>query len=251
LKEARLDLYLQTYLTLANPADSFRVSREILAADPDSGLGLYWCTVILPELPGVAPDALDAGEKAARQLLERVNVYFKPDNKPASVDAAQWQKKAAVTEALAHRSLGWASWQRGNLAAAEDEFTKSLTKNPDNAQVSAWLGIVLSLENGKQVPALWQLAQASNPASAGMISEEQRRQVNGVLEHVYASYHGSLDGLDDLKKASATKAFPDPAFTIDSATMVAARHAEEELSLTNPELAAWLSIRRQLTAADG
>lgn len=251
LKAARLELYLQTYLTLAKPAESFRISREILAADPNSGLGSYWCSVILPEVPNVTPDGLDAGEKAAQQLIEHANVYFKMENKPASVDPAQWQKKAVVTEALAHRALGWANWQRGDLAAAEIEFTKSLAKDPDNTQVSAWLGIVLSLETGKQVAALWQLARASNPASANIISEEQRRQVNGILEHVYASYHGSLDGLDDLRKASAARAVPDDAFTIDSANIVAARRAEQELSLTNPELAAWLSIRRQLTAADG
>jgi hypothetical protein len=251
LKEARLELYLQTYLSLANPADAFRASRELLATDPANPIGVYWCTLLLPELPETSPEALTAGERAARQLLDRANDYFKPANKPASIDAAQWQEKEAVAEALAHRSLGWASWQHGDLGTAEDEFTKSLNKNPEDLQVSAWLGIVMSLENGKQIPALWQLARATNATSSHPMPEEQRRQVNEMLEHVYASYHGGLDGLEDLQKSASAKVFPDPAFTIDSATTVAARRAEEELSLTNPELAAWLAIRRQLIAPDG
>lgn len=81
------------------------------------------------------------------------------------------------------------------------------------------------------------------------LPEEQRRQASTMLEHVYASYHGGLDGLDDLRKASASSIFPAAGFAIDSATTVAARRAEAELSLTNPELAAWLAIRQQLQAA--
>jgi tetratricopeptide (TPR) repeat protein len=251
LREARLELYLQTYQALANPAESFRISREILAADRNSALGLYWCTVLFPELHSQTPETLSAGETAARQLLASSNTYFAPDKKPASVNAAEWQKTAAATEALADRALGWAGWQKGDLAAAEDEFTKSLGKNPQDAQVSAWLGIVLSLESGKQMPAVWHLARATSMSGGNALPDEQRRDATKMLEQIYMSHHGSLDGLDDVRKASATNAFPDPAFTIDSATTVAARRAEAELSLTNPELATWLAMRRQLEAPDG
>ncbi len=251
LDEARLKLYLETYQALGDPAHMFAVSRQLLSDHPGSAVGLYWCTVVLPELPGASPETLDAGEKAARQLLDGLNTYFNRDRKPASVTDAEWQKQASGAEVLAHRSLGWVNWQRGNLAAAEDEFTKTLAKDPHDAEVSSWLGIVLSLENGKQIEALWQLARASNAEQGSNLPEEQRRQVNAMLEHVYASFHGGLDGLDDIRKASAASVFPVAGFSVDTATTVAARRSEAQLSLTNPELAAWLAIRRQLEAPDG
>lgn len=250
LREARFELYLETYQAMGDPARMFGVSRQILADHPGSPVGLYWCTVLLPELPSASPESLDAGEKAARDLISGLGGYFNADRKPAKLADADWQKQAITTEALAHRALGWASWQRGDLAAAEAELTKSLEKNPQDAEVSSWLGIVFSLESGKQTGAIWELARASNPIS-GTLSDEQRRQVNGMLEHVYSSFHGGVDGLDDIRKASALNALPPADFTVDSATIVAARRAEAELSLTNPELASWLAIRRQLTAADG
>lgn len=251
LREARLELYLETYQSMGDAAHMFQVSKEILSDHPGNPVGLYWCAILLPDLPSASPDALSAGEKAARGLLSGLDSYFKDDRKPPSVSEADWKKQATATAALAHRSLGWVSWQRGDLAPAEDELQKSLQQDPHDAEASAWLGIVLSLENGKQSAALWQLARASNVEPGAGLPEEQRRQVSTMLEHVYASFHGGLDGLDDLRKASASSAFPVAGFSIDSATTVAARRAEAELSLTNPELAAWLAIRRQLQAADG
>lgn len=251
LREARLELYLETYESLGDPVHMFQVSRDILSEHPGSPVGLYWCAVLVPELPSGSTAALETGEKAARGLVSGLNDFFSSDWKPASLADPDWRKQAATIEALAHRTLGWVSWQRGDLAAAEDEFTRSLTQDPNNAQVSAWLGIVLSLENAKQPAALWQLARASNLDAVSTSAGEQARQVNAMLEQVYVSFHGGLDGLDDLRKASALSAFPASAFSIDSATTVAARRAEAELSRTNPELAAWLAIRRQLAASDG
>lgn len=251
LREARLELYLETYESLGDPAHMFETSKQILADHPSSPVGLYWCTVLLPQLTNPSPENIDVGDKAARKLITGLNTYFSGEKKPASTPDADWQKQKGAVEVLAHRTLGWAAWQRGELAPAEDEFTKCLEKDPHDTEVSSWLGIVLALENGKQVPALWHLARASKTDEAGTLSEEQRRQVNAMLEHVYASYHGGLDGLDDLKNASASNVFPASGFSIDPAIVVAARRAEAELSLTNPELAAWLSIRRQLQAPDG
>ncbi|HEX4810577.1 MAG TPA: hypothetical protein VH325_16695, partial [Bryobacteraceae bacterium] len=130
-------------------------------------------------------------------------------------------------------------------------FSACLTKDPGDAEISSWFGIVLAIDTNKQPLALWQLARAGNKDLSTPLSEEQRRQVNAMLENMYASYHGSLDGLDQLRKISASNALPPAEFSIDPATVVNARKAEAELSLTNPELASWLSMRRQLEASDG
>jgi hypothetical protein len=251
LKQARLELYLQTYQAMAQPADSFRVTREILKAEPNSALGLYWCTLLVPELPNASADDLAFGEQAAKRLLDSAPGYFKPERKPASTDASEWAKKESVTESLAHRTLGWMNWQRGDLSAAEQEFTEAIQKNNQDRQVSAWMGIVLSLEAGKQSAAIWHLARAATAGEGNTLNDDQRRQAGKMLETIYVSYHGSLDGLDELRKAAASAPFPDTSFSVDSTATVAARREEEQLSLTSPQLAAWLSMRRQLLASDG
>jgi hypothetical protein len=113
------------------------------------------------------------------------------------------------------------------------------------------MGIVSALDENKQVPALWYLARATNKEIGAPLIGEERTQVNTVLENMYTSYHGSLEGLDQLRKVSLSKAIPPAEFSIDPATLVNARKQEMELSSSNPELAAWLALHRQLTDANG
>lgn len=251
LSRARQEIYLNTYESLADHAHMFDVAKQILAAQPEDAVGLYWITVLAPQQPNASSEVLDAGDNAAHKLLANLDQCFATSKKPSAVSDAEWQKQKLKVEVIAHRTLGWACWQRGNLSAAEDEFSACLKKDSGDAEISSWLGIVSGIDANKQTTALWHLARATNKGLATPLAEEQRRQVNAMLENMYASYHGSLEGLDQLRKVSQGAAFPPPEFTIDPATVVNARRAEAELSLTNPELAAWLSMRRQLEAADG
>lgn len=251
LKEARLELYLAAYRPTADRVHMFETARQILTLEPSNPVGLYWCTALLPQLDNPSVEALEAGEKSARRIISGVNVFFAPEKKPASMSDAEWQQERTSVEMLAHRTLGWAHWQRGEFSPAEDEFTICLQKNPNDTEASAWLGIVLALESGKQVPALWQLARGSNPQEKSSMSDSQRRQVNTIFEQLYVSYHGIPDGMDELKKTAASAVFPPADFNVDPATVVAALRAEQELSLTNPELAAWVGMRARLAAAGG
>jgi tetratricopeptide (TPR) repeat protein len=251
LKEARLELYLSAYRAMGDRVRTFDTAQQILAVQETNPVGLYWCAALLPSLDNPSVDKLEAGEKSARRIVSNVKVFFAPEKKPASLSDAEWQQERASVEVLAHRTLGWGHWQRGEFSAAEDEFAICLQQDPNDAEASAWLGMVLALESGKQVPALWQLARGSNPQEKGVMSDAQRRQVNTVFEQLYLSYHGTSDGIDDLRKTAASAVFPPAGFNIDPATVVAALRAEQELSQTNPELAAWVAMRARLEAPGG
>jgi tetratricopeptide (TPR) repeat protein len=222
LRQIRRELYLSAYQSVGNSAGMLDVSREMLADDPNTPVGIYWLTVLTPAAKKQSPELWDAAEKAARRLLAA--------------------KKTDQEELLAHRTLGWVRWQSGDYAGAEQELTAAVKLDAKSAELASWLGLVLGLEKRpeKQVPALWQLARASSV-----------RQMNTLLEQVYTSYHGQPDGLDALKTAAAASPFPPDGFNIESAAVIAARRAEEELNRTNPELAAWLRIRKQLESPDG
>ncbi len=252
LGRARQELYLSTYESLSDHAHMFEVSKQLLAAQSDDPVGLYWVTVLAPQQPNQTTEIVDTGDKAAHTLLESAGKYFAAGKKPPSVSDADWQKQKLNVEVLAQRTIGWANWQRGNYSAAADDLSACLQKDPGNAEVSSWLGIVSALDTAdKQPQALWHLARATNKDLSTPLPEEQRRQVNTMLENMYTSYHGSAEGLDELRKVSASSALPPPGFNVDSVTVVNARRAEAELSQTNPELAAWMAMRRQLEAADG
>ncbi|MGA2038247.1 MAG: hypothetical protein ABSH42_03130 [Bryobacteraceae bacterium] len=232
--QIRLELYLSAYQALGDSPRTFAVASEMLAGQPDNLVGAYWYTLLLPEVKAPSAEQLATAEKAAAQLLAS-------------------PQPAAGVELTAHRTLGWIHWQRGETAPAEEEFRKCLQLNPGAAEISAWLGTVMASEQqpDKRVPALWQLARAVAYQDAGALPDGLRHEYGDVLERLYTSYHGDSSGLDQLRAAAAAAPAPPAGFDIESVAAAALRKQDEELSRTNPQLAAWVRIRQKLEGPDG
>ena len=233
-QQVRRELYFAAYQALGDGAHMLDTAGEMLAAQPDNAFGAYWFTVLLPQAGKVAPAQLAAGEKAARVLLAAA-------------------AKPAGTELLAHRSLAWIHWQRSEYPAAGEELRACLKLDPGRAEFAAWLGTVLALEQQpeNQVPALWQMARAVGIKGPGALPVEGNRQLRGVLERLYTSYHGEAAGLDQLLAAAAAAPEPPAGFTIESAAAMALRKQDEMLARENPRLGEWVLMRRKLEAPDG
>jgi len=238
LSQIRRELYLSAYQSLGDNDAMLGVAKEMISAEPDNLTGRYWAVVLIPGNRDTSPETLVAGEKAARSLLSGATV-------PAD--------QTAPVTLLAHRALGWILWQRGEIAPAQEEFTACLKQQPDDAEVSAWFGTVLALqkEDDKKVAALWHLARAASLRGDRALPLHLQRQIGGLFEKLYVSYHGDDSGLDDLRKQASAAPFPPADFKIESAAAIAARKQQEELERTNPQLAAWMKIRKQLEAPDG
>ena len=201
LLQVRQELYFSAYQSLGDNVHMLSVAREMVTSGGDNLVGLYWTTLLVPESKEVSPDLLGAGEKAANQLLAGLDKYFGPAAKPAATTPEDWKKRRTEVELLAHRALGWIQWQRADYPGAEAEFAKCLEIDPTAAEISAWYGTVLALDRkpGNQAAALWHLARAASYRDAGALPEGQRRQMNGLLERLYTTYHGDDTGLDQLK----------------------------------------------------
>ena len=253
LEQARQELYLSAWQSLGDSPRMLAVAREMMSGGSDNPVGVYWCTLLVPEAKDVTPELLDAGEKAAHQLLSGLDTYFGAARMPRGKDAEEWSKRRGEAEFLAHRALGWIRWQRADYAGAEAEFQTCLKQDPNRAEISAWLGGVLVLDRqpANQVPALWHMARAASYRGAGALPDAQRRQLGPVLERLYTAYHGELAGLDQLRIAAVAATFPPAGFDIESASAAALRKEDEELTRTNPQLASWMRIRRRLEAPDG
>jgi hypothetical protein len=251
-RQMRRELYLGAFESLGDTAHMWTTAAEMLKEEPGNFVGLYWVTLLAPVVRDGPAGLETQAAAAARRLAMAVPFYFSAEKRPSWMKAEEWTKQKAATELLAHRTLGWATWQQRDYAAAEQEFTTYLQKKPSDAEVSSWLGIILALQNepAKRVTGMWHLARAASKRDDGALSETQRRQIDAILERAYASYHGSSEGLDKLRETAVNVPFPPDGFAIESAQVIAARRAEEELNRTNPELAAWLHLRKRLEAAD-
>ena len=165
----------------------------------------------------------------------------------AGVKQAGMTAEAAVIEkkrvqAIAHRTLGWVEWKRGNTAAAQKELLASLAIDPQNAETSAWIGTMLVPDPSpeKRTVAIWNLARAAYLDGDGALTGAKRREVRGLLEAAYSGYHGSLDGLDQVGAAGRRSVTPPEGFKVESAFEVAARMRDEEILRAHPELQEWM-----------
>jgi tetratricopeptide (TPR) repeat protein len=253
-RQARRELYLSAYRSLRTWPRVLEVAREMVADQPDNLVGLYWVTLLLPATADAAgPDVLNDGEKAARLLLDGLAGFFSPAGKPTSTTEAEWSGRKAHVEVAAHRTLGWIHWQRGAYEAAEQELAACLRVKPNDAEISAWYGAVAGMQKGleKQAAALWHLARASSLQGEGALADGPRREVSATLDRVYTAFLGAPDGLEELRSGAAANPFPQAGFLVETAAKASARREEEELNRTNPQLAAWLRIRKRLEAPDG
>jgi hypothetical protein len=240
----RLEQFLATYQALNKGPELLAAAKELVAADPKNMRGLYWVTIFT--LNNNTPEQLDAGQKAAQGLLANVNDVFAPDKKPASISEDAWKKERANIEILAYTVQGWVGMTRKENDAAVAAFKKALELNPVNGQVSYWLGSTLLRKGETQGEGLYHIARAAVLEGPGALDPNVRNQLQAYLQKVYAQYHGDSGGLEELKAKAKENALPPADFKIKRADEVAAEK-EEEFRKSNPVLALWMSIKKELT----
>jgi len=265
-KNERLLYYVQTYSNLKDSAKVVDTGAQLLEKDlkatfADQGQVLTVYYLVCANVQGLAsptPEQLATGVKASKELLEFLQTY-----KPAGASDADWAKAKPEVENLAKNAQMFAAIKPGSdLAAKKDypgavaAFTTALKANPDSGQVAYELGRALisgyRTDAVKVSQALYYVARAvvADPAKGGISDATLRKQIEAYLDKTYTSYHGSDDGLAQLKQSASSSAFPADGFKIETASEIAARK-EEEFKSKNPQLAQWLGIKGQLAANDG
>jgi len=146
--------------------------------------------------------------------------------------------------------------QTKNYAAAEAAFSKALQAYPDSAQVAFQLGASEVAQQSKD-PAkvsmgMYEIARAvaMEPDKSDFATPAARTQYDNYLKKIYVQYHGSEDGLDQLKQQALTSPTPPQGFHIMSTTEISAQK-EAQFEQSNPELALWMKIKGQLADTNG
>jgi tetratricopeptide (TPR) repeat protein len=202
------------------------------------------------------PELLDAGQKAAQQLVDNLDTYLS-DAVKTSLKApdAQWKQARGQIELQAHSVLGWVAFTKKQDAAAETEFKKILQLDPNQAQISFWLGSVIIRQKNlaRYSEALYEIARALSVTTGAPLADAAKTQAATYLKKAFEGYHGSDDGLDQLKAAVSSSALPPPDFHIESITEIESKKFanQEEFNKAHPDVALWRTIRDALKADGG
>ncbi len=251
----RLQVFAATYQQAGNCPEAINASNELLGKDANNLNALNIIMTCIYTMQGPNADQLASAQKAAAQTLANLNTLFDNSKKPANVTDDQWKQARDGIAQLGQNTLGYVAMQQKNHAKAEEEFTKSLKANPNQGQVSYWLGteILAQKDPAKQSPALWQFARAAAYDGPGALPAANRTGVRSYLEKAYVSYHGDKSGLDDLLNQAKASALPPSAdWKVPSRVDIekARLEKEQQEAAANPQLALWKSIKEALTGAD-
>jgi len=269
-KDDRLFFFMQAYGGLKPPQSDkvLEYGAQLEAKDLKATLkepanilqALYAMTASTPLLKDPTPAQLALGQKAAKELQAYIPVYFAPANKAASVPDAQWAQVRAQVEHDALATLVYIAMYPGNQAyakkdfpAAEQAFRQALKEYPDNGSIAYYLGssIIQQANPEKRAEGIYEVARyvAMDPAKGGIPDEKSRATLQGYLTKVYTAYHGSDEGLDQVKQLALTSPTPPPDFKIKTASEIDAEK-EKQFETQYPELAMWKKIKGMLETGD-
>ena len=267
-------MYIQAYHKAKQSAKVVDFGGQLMAKDlkanfqPDQILTiLFMVCVNVAAIPSPTPAQFATGEKAAHALQEFVPTFFTAANKPASATDAAWNEGKATMEKVARDTLMFNASKPGadamnrfatskdpeDCVAAEDAYKKALQQFPDGAAIAYQLGRALrcqQLASPEKVPqAIYEFARAAaiDPTLSGTMDP---KALETYLDNAYNTYHGSLEGLDQLKQQAKASPLPPAGFTIETASAILAKK-QAEFEQSNPQLALWMKIKGALADTGG
>jgi hypothetical protein len=276
-KDDRLYMYMQAYSKMTPPQSQKvidygqqLINKGLNTVFPGQGGGLNILNVLflvswnVASLPNPTPEQLALGEKAARQLLDFAPKYFVAENKPAGTTDQAWAAARADIEKRTKTALGAMAVAPGNAAMAKDDcaaaesaYAKALGDYPDNASISYNLGRALNCLARKQPDkatdfgprAIYEFVRAAvvDPTLGGSADP---KKISDYANSIYTTYHGSDEGLDQLKQQVKSSPLPPAGFSVETSAAVSNRK-QKEFADKNPQLALWMGIKGQLADTNG
>jgi hypothetical protein len=234
------------------PDSDFKGQRAVTMAQADSQIAAK------SQAAGATPADVDAGQKAAQDLVDNIDKYLAPENKPANATEDQWKQAKQTLVLQAHSVLGTIAMAKKTPdadATAEKEFKKVLELAPGYASIDYTLGtLILRERKVERIPeALFYIARSIDVTGPQALTAQGKQAADTFLKKAYEGYHGTADGLDDVKKAAMTATMMPPDFKIESVTEIAKKQEGDAAAFAaaNPDIALWRQIRGALTAPDG
>ena len=218
VKQAILDMLVDTYQQLRDPDKTLSAASRLLQVDPNAMKAIYISVFIkkgqcakLVNATGKASDPQPCDDAAA---LATKGLAVP---KPAGVSDDDWKKQTAATYPLFHSAIALDdAVVKEDYKGAIDEYTAALNLMSEDQSKSAGMVDMLQLADVYAKPAvkdlqkaIWFYARVWNFAPPAY-----KAQIEPKLEYYYKKFHGSLDGLNDIKAQAQTTTFPPATYTI-------------------------------------
>ena len=253
----RLQSYMVTLNQLAPNDPNARTqlidkAEQMLKIAPDNFTADYYITTWGPAIPNPTPEILNEVEQAAHGMLDNVDKQFADSKKPANMSADQWTQAKTVATALAHNTLAWVDTQKKDIPGAENEYKASLQADPTQIKVSVAYGKLL-MDQKQYQDGLFQYARAGSYTGKGALPDATRAQLLSYFKTVYAQFHGSPDGQDQVITAATANALPPDGFKIEGAGDIAKAQADalQKRMDSDPAFKLWYTIQTNLTGDNG
>ena len=267
-KDDREVYLVQAYAGAKEPVKAVDLAGQLMDrdltkvfSDPKTGPPqvvkvLFTTLVAVQQIPNPTPEQMAIGEKAAHMLQDY-------NTKPEGASDADWAKARDQMQSAAKGALlylvmkpGLDAMQKKDYAAAEAAFKKALEQYPDSGPIAYQLGASevaqQATDPNKVSMGIYEIARAVSldPAKGGLSDPKARTDVDTYLKKIYTTWHGSQEGLDQLKQQALASPAPPAGFHIKTATEVASEK-EAEFEKSNPQLALWMKIKAQLADTNG
>jgi tetratricopeptide (TPR) repeat protein len=214
MKEQALELKLRAQQTSGQMGAE--TARAILQVNPNNTTAMLVLSYAFMQTPLSEADPsfqqkLSDTEANAKHGIETVNAMAKPAN--ASDDAFQASKNTML--ATHYQSLAIVGLYRKDYAASLDAFKQAAKITPNDGALFYRIGDTLAKERPvKWDQALWAFARAVSLEGPGALPPANKQPVDDYLTKVYNTYHGSGEGLAELKEQAKAAAFAPDGFHI-------------------------------------
>ena len=233
------------------PNSDFRNSRTLMQAS--ALLNIVGASFAKTDAPSI-----EAGRKAAQQLIDHFSTYFDAGVKPATLSDEQWSAVKKTTELQAHGLLAQVAVIGKDDATAETEYKKILAVDPTQAATSYQLGSAIlwqmsksgNVDPARYSEALYDLARSLSVTGPNALPPDRRPSAESFLRKNYSNYHGDSSGLDDLIKQAIVAPLPSGDFHILSIVDLQAIKARDHAAwaAAHPDLDLWETLQNQLSA---
>ncbi len=239
VKDDALEAKMTAEASSGQAAAAQQTARQLLQINPRNVPALNLLVSLFLQI-GVAPtdpqfeQKLNDVEQWSKTGLEALQTFA-----PPNVPAQQLEQAKKETAAMFHQALGLEATARKNFPTAQQELTQAAELNPNNALIFYQLGNAYLSERPtpNYSKAMYAFARAAAYTGPGALPEGTRKQIDSYLTNtLYVKYHGSVQGLAELKAQAAANPFPPADFHIMSASEVAAAAPVEPDKLDFPEI---------------
>jgi tetratricopeptide (TPR) repeat protein len=247
VKKEALETLLATYQATQNAPKLLETAQRILQVDPENVQSLLVVAYIKstqaqqaaakgPVTPEVIQQYAEAAD-AAQKALDHLDKLPKPPN----VDDAAFQQQKNQIASVMYATIGFASYIKGDYAAAINPLFKAVQLNPQDYADMEYLGI--SMAKPVTRAQMYTNPEAKTQLLSGVFwlckavsiaPPQAKANFTQVAQYYYNRYHGSTEGFDQAVQQAATMKEPGPDFKVTPVPSPQ-EQAAQVLATTPPE----------------